>query len=889
MGRDPPHRRSSPQSPNSHSEQPLAEEDVVKMRARIADMGLSSDAEVQNLTSKEKELGGMVVKLLDSFIDPAQLLRQAEFITWLGSQRDLLVRSFEEERQRWEAERDGWNRMAEALLAQQAKTGISPSRKEEEVEHQHNMYESENKALREKASLQDYQLRFSALEFELNKLKPLLLMQPPISGSSADHLLDFKSLKARRKAVDTPSVREHANSEDSLTTNQPDDSTHNTPRSEYYRRQPPGRSSFFTPLQSRTSARQTPMRSVFSVSQTPSTQPGSPKKPKHKTKKSYHSNLPPLSADARTEHLLLAARKIGRERANVISGFMRHIEKERENIMQERDRERLDRDRTVAGVGHTFYRKDDLGTGSSSITSSTAPSMPKTPKRGSADGQSTTHFLTPTTLMTPRSDPYPPLNNAPSSFVFVGSPPVTSYQNSVFTPRPAGHMQASTPAAKTLRRTSATPATHPTPLASLLSAAKSMMDDESNEPHTHSNSRRRTGAVEPPDSPVPKRRRVSNGNTGSNRGKVDMLAAASTLGTDRVRSALDVLADQAAAAFDSDWQSPSKSPAKVATRSRGKDKGHTATCSPVPSEEDLHDDSTPKGRVRSAESPAPALGRTGSPVSTRSRSQALLVHRLSKGTSRSQQKKKDRSSVTPPPGALNAPRMIFSPLLRSPTLPLSPSPTAVTPPSIPAEDENDPVRVVVNKESRNQKSLLDDDSPTSSNGASDPPVLLNVGDDHPHVPGDPITIGPRNSSSRSLMVIDGEPKNKGETSESSNRLPELLTENHGDRINSVAVDNQGGEEIEGVKHVFVEGTQVTVTEGRETQGHNVQGGSSDDAYDTDADAEGEMDVEAEETVFMGSSSTIHVPVVSTYSLDASDVMNQPAEGRSSEESGLTEP
>lgn len=94
-----------------------------------------------------------VVKLLDSFIDPAQLLRQAEFITWLGSQRDLLVRSFEEERQRWEAERDGWNRMAEALLAQQAKTGISPSRKEEEVEHQHNMYESENKALREKASV----------------------------------------------------------------------------------------------------------------------------------------------------------------------------------------------------------------------------------------------------------------------------------------------------------------------------------------------------------------------------------------------------------------------------------------------------------------------------------------------------------------------------------------------------------------------------------------------------------------------------------------------------------------------------------------------------------------------------------------------------------------
>jgi hypothetical protein len=91
-----------------------------------------------------------VTRLLDSFIDPSQLLRQAEFITWLGSQRDLLVRSFEEERQRWEAEREGWDRMAEALLAQQAKTGITASGRDEEVEHKHNICESENKALREK-------------------------------------------------------------------------------------------------------------------------------------------------------------------------------------------------------------------------------------------------------------------------------------------------------------------------------------------------------------------------------------------------------------------------------------------------------------------------------------------------------------------------------------------------------------------------------------------------------------------------------------------------------------------------------------------------------------------------------------------------------------------
>lgn len=94
-----------------------------------------------------------VAKLLDSFIDPSQLLRQAEFITWLGAQRDLLVQSFQEERRRWEAEREGWTRMAEALLAQRAKAGDSFSQKDDEAERQHAAYESENKSLREKVSL----------------------------------------------------------------------------------------------------------------------------------------------------------------------------------------------------------------------------------------------------------------------------------------------------------------------------------------------------------------------------------------------------------------------------------------------------------------------------------------------------------------------------------------------------------------------------------------------------------------------------------------------------------------------------------------------------------------------------------------------------------------
>lgn len=55
MGRDPPHHHPPP-----HGELPLAEEDVVKMRARIADMGLLSDPTMLSLTSKEQELGEMV-------------------------------------------------------------------------------------------------------------------------------------------------------------------------------------------------------------------------------------------------------------------------------------------------------------------------------------------------------------------------------------------------------------------------------------------------------------------------------------------------------------------------------------------------------------------------------------------------------------------------------------------------------------------------------------------------------------------------------------------------------------------------------------------------------------------------------------------------------------
>jgi len=49
-------------------------------------------------------------------------MHQAEVISGLTSQRNFLVRQAEEERDRWSSQRDGWERMAEALIAQRNKT-----------------------------------------------------------------------------------------------------------------------------------------------------------------------------------------------------------------------------------------------------------------------------------------------------------------------------------------------------------------------------------------------------------------------------------------------------------------------------------------------------------------------------------------------------------------------------------------------------------------------------------------------------------------------------------------------------------------------------------------------------------------------------------------------
>lgn len=57
-------------------------------------------------------------------------MRQAEIISSLSEQRDFLIQQAEEQRSRWESERDGWDRMAEALIAQRNKGGTSAAKDE---------------------------------------------------------------------------------------------------------------------------------------------------------------------------------------------------------------------------------------------------------------------------------------------------------------------------------------------------------------------------------------------------------------------------------------------------------------------------------------------------------------------------------------------------------------------------------------------------------------------------------------------------------------------------------------------------------------------------------------------------------------------------------------
>ncbi|KAG1737360.1 hypothetical protein EDD22DRAFT_923770 [Suillus occidentalis] len=436
-----------PLRPKTASPRPQNDTDIQETRMNITD--------IHDLGRGEKELPDVQVKETGV----------AELISCLIDQRDMLVRQAEEQRLRWNSEKDGWARMAEALIAQQAKHRNSSDR-DEELERQHAITEADNRSLR--LRLHETQSRLSILEGELSRLRPLLLMQPlALNGpATLNHVPKTRPHRRRR--------RDPFTTEDEDPGPDPSDDDH------------PG------------DLGDTPTNTPKQKSRAAAVLHPHPSKRQHSQRRAPRV----LTADARTEHLLLAAKRIGKQRAGVMAGLTHTLDKRREE------------------------------------STLTAVATPKTPKRMTAapPGQGAVPVLVPAyphhMLQTPNSS-----KTAPSA-------------------SSSTHQQKKQQGARNQNP--------PTPLDSLLSAARSMMDNDEDEEETATGTRR-SRSSDIPESPVPKRRKILP------RDKVSALrdqardqgagqpssssAGSNSTAVGRVRSGLDVLADQAAAFSSQDQQS----------------------------------------------------------------------------------------------------------------------------------------------------------------------------------------------------------------------------------------------------------------------------------------------------------------------------------------------
>ncbi|KIK96093.1 hypothetical protein PAXRUDRAFT_826325 [Paxillus rubicundulus Ve08.2h10] len=499
---------------SSSSPEPIQEFDTVEMRKKVAELRYV-DGGNSELNPREKELAEMVLRLT-SVVRPnsEQLFRQAEMISALTQQRDLLIHQAEEQRLRWNSEKDGWARMAEALIAQQARSRSNADR-DENAERLHAAIEADNMALRQR--LNETQNRLQMLESELTRLRPLLLMQPLVSNSSLPPPTPKpKQQQYRRRKKDAVPPTATEDEERGV-------SDEDVPSTALDSVDTPARASH-TQMTPKTKSRRS--EAVNNI------QPQFAFSNQHKRRSSQKAVSRGLSADARAEHLLLAARKVGKQRAGIMSGMLQQLE----------ERERRREDSAATAIATT----------------------PKTPKRIA---------------------PHPgyPLEGG---YVYMNSPVRPGpgiHPVPVLIPAYPHHL-LQTPSSSTTAASAASSAQQstqkhdtrvqnpPTPLDSLLSAARSMMDDgeedeeedEDSEPSQMiGTSRSRPNDM--PESPVPKRRKIAaRGHkltatreppgTPTNGAPVRSTLGVTNPGVGRVKSALDVLADQAAA-FSSQEQS----------------------------------------------------------------------------------------------------------------------------------------------------------------------------------------------------------------------------------------------------------------------------------------------------------------------------------------------
>ncbi|GJJ11417.1 hypothetical protein Clacol_005650 [Clathrus columnatus] len=333
--------KTPPPSPKSSTPEPLELAEIEDMRKRVMSMGYGESSKgKEKATSKEQELADMLLKLTHpaALPQPSQLHAQAETIANLIQQREFLIQRSADERELWDAERESWARAAQALLmrgrkemtlvdkedvstSQYAISDISSQRLQVSERINAQLY-NEKKILQQK--LTEVQNRLGALESELHHLKPLLLLQP---SAAIHHASSGLSWSASLPNIGPSTPRRGTgrwNGASDYEQDSDDETRRLQPRPQFRNPvlRPVGSESIFPAFQPSfpSSPQKSKGRRDIHSPVIPSSSGQTPKTPRKKVGHVIATSSKPISSDARTEHLLLAARKIGMQRATYLSG-----------------------------------------------------------------------------------------------------------------------------------------------------------------------------------------------------------------------------------------------------------------------------------------------------------------------------------------------------------------------------------------------------------------------------------------------------------------------------------------------------------------------------------------------------------------------------------------
>ncbi|KZV89207.1 hypothetical protein EXIGLDRAFT_838683 [Exidia glandulosa HHB12029] len=278
---------------------------------------------------REAELGTIIVRLVDEFrVMHTQVASQAETIANLTTQQDFLVARAIADKERWDAERETFERTTEALVLHGKKNG-GHTHRVDDLEAAFEHAKQENNRLAER--LEAEQARNWVLTDQYNLLKPILLMQPQTLLQSHQHIaqrLMLAAQEAQRPPPAVPNANGNGQSKKRKTSEGPPGMPVYVPQP-----QPPPHV-----LQSPSRGGPGPVPALQPAFQQPpstpsqptssSTDDGTPMQPG--TAKQKNKYMGPLLADAKTEYILQVARREGAKRGDM---FARHVSKQWESLL----------------------------------------------------------------------------------------------------------------------------------------------------------------------------------------------------------------------------------------------------------------------------------------------------------------------------------------------------------------------------------------------------------------------------------------------------------------------------------------------------------------------------------------------------------------------------